>query len=423
MTLKIAMLGTRGVPATYGGVEHHVEQIGARLVERGHDVTVYAQSRYHEGPKTKEHLGMRVVTLPTVPVRSLEAISHSAMGTVHGLFGGYDIFHYHAVGPGLMAPLARYGARGAVVQTVHGLDADRAKWGGGASKMLDLATWMSAHVPDRTVTVSQSLADHYAARYDRECDYVPNGTNLKARRGPSQILENYGLVGGDYLLFVGRLVPEKRPDLLIKAFSQVRTDRRLVIAGGSAYTDDYVAELHRLAAKDPRVVLTGYVYGEELDELFTNAAGFVQPSELEGLPLTLLEALGSGLPVVVSDIGPHLEVVGASRPGARVFGDGDESGLVAALQQVLTDPESERERGGAANAAVLESYDWDACVTSLEQVYVRALGAEPITAPTTRGPQCDQHRGRPHDRPHPHCTVPADTAAEPTARQKRMQQA
>ena len=378
MSYKIAMLGTRGVPATFGGVEHHVEQIGARLAERGHEVTVYSQSRYSEGRRVKEHLGMRVVTLPTVPLRSLEAISHAAMATVHGLFARHDVFHYHAVGPGLMAPMARYAARGAVVQTVHGLDADRAKWGGGASRMLDLGTWMSARVPDRTVTVSQSLADHYATVYDRECDYVPNGTSLKPRREASTIFDKYGLRGGDYLLFVGRLVPEKRPDLLLKAFARVKTDMRLVIAGGSSYTDDYVAELERLVAADPRVTMTGYVYGEELDELFTNAVGFVQPSELEGLPLTLLEAMGSSLPVVVSDIGPHLEVVGQDRPGARVFADGDENGLVTALNQLLADPEAERRRGDEAHAAVLEAYDWDACVASLEGVYTRALGATPI---------------------------------------------
>ena len=381
MNYKIAMLGTRGVPATFGGVEHHVEQIGSRLAQRGHQVTVYSQSHYAAGPRLKEHLGMRVVTLPTVPARSLEAISHAGMATVHGLFARHDIFHYHAVGPGLMMPLARYGARGAVVQTVHGLDADRAKWGGGASRVLDLATWMSARVPDRTITVSQSLADHYAARYDRDCAYVPNGTNLKTRRGPSQISEKYGLHGDDYLLFVGRLVPEKRPDLLLKAFARVETNTRLVIAGGSSYTDGYVAELQRLVAQDPRVIMTGYVYGEELDELFTNAVGFVQPSELEGLPLTLLEAMGSDLPVVVSDIDPHLEVIGESRPGARVFADGDEDGLVRALGQLLADPVAERRRGADGHESVLETYNWDSCVEALEEVYTRALGAVPLPSP------------------------------------------
>jgi glycosyltransferase involved in cell wall biosynthesis len=371
--LKIAMLGTRGVPATFGGVEHHVEQIGARLVERGHDVTVYSQRRYSGGDRLTEHLGMHVVTLPTVPVRSLEAISHAAMATVHGLPRGYDVVHYHAVGPGLVSPLARYGSRAKVVQTIHGLDADRAKWGGGARRVLNLATWLSAHVPDRTITVSQSLSDHYAERYGSDTLAVPNGVNAKTRR-EVDIIRRHGLRGGDYLLFVGRLVPEKRPDLLIKAFAQVKTDVKLVVAGGSSYTDDYVAELERLAALDPRVVLTGYVYGDELDELFTNALGFVQPSALEGLPLTLLEAIGSGLPVVVSDIPPHREIVGESRPGARVVADGDTDVLRRVLQQVLAAPEHERRGARALRQPTLAAYDWDACVDALEDSYYSALG-------------------------------------------------
>lgn len=375
MTMRIAMLGTRGLPATFGGVEHHVEQIGTRLVERGHDVTVYCQSRYSPGERREQYLGMRLVTLPTVPVRSLEAISHAAMATVHGLFRGHDVFHYHAVGPGLVSPLARWGSRGAVVQTVHGLDADRAKWGGGARTVLNLATWMSARVPHRTITVSRALADHYAERYHRACTYVPNGVSIKARREPSLIRQRHGLEGGDYLLFVGRLVPEKRPDLLLEAFAGLETDQKLVIVGGSSYTDDYVAELRRLAARDPRVIMPGYLYGAELDELFTNATGFVQPSALEGLPLTLLEAMGSGLSVVVSDIEPHLEVVGGDRAGARVFADGDVEALRVALGRLLAETPEETREGETLRLDTLSTYDWETCVDALEDIYDCALTA------------------------------------------------
>lgn len=374
MSLRIAMLGTRGLPATFGGVEHHVEQIGSRLAERGHRVTVYTQSRYAAERRLYEFNGMRVVTLPTVPVRGLEALAHSAMATGHGLFSGNDIFHYHAVGPGLLSPLARIGSRGAVVQTVHGLDAERAKWGGGARGVLNLATWLSARVPDRTITVSRALASHYLARYERACSYVPNGVIAKARREPRLITERYGLVGDDYLLFVGRLVPEKRPDLLIKTFAQLDTDKRLVIVGGSSHTDDYVAELERLAALDPRVILTGYQYGPMLDELFTNATALVQPSAVEGLPLTLLEGIGARLPVVVSDIAPHLEIVGGERAGARVFREGDQTEFYRALRRLLVEPARERVYGMRMSLDTLSTYDWGVCVDSLESVYQGALG-------------------------------------------------
>ena len=228
------------------------------------------------------------------------------------------------------------------MQTIHGLDGERAKWGRVAQTILNVATWMSARVPDETITVSSALADHYSERYGRSCSTIVNGVTPRMPRPAGLIRTKYGLDGGDYMLFVGRLVPEKRPDLLIKAFAELDTDARLVIAGGSSYTDDYVEELRRLAARDDRVIMPGYVYGEELDELYTNARALVQPSALEGLPLTLLEAMGSGTPVVASDIAPHREVIGRSRVGARLFADGDLPSLVEALQLVDKDPAAER---------------------------------------------------------------------------------
>ena len=378
MGLKIAMLGTRGVPATFGGVEHHVEEIGRRLVDRGHEVTVYSQSKYLGESRVQEYLGMRVVRVPTLPTRSLEAIAHSAMSTVAAMTGGYDVVHYHAVGPGLVAPLPRYLGRARVVQTIHGLDGDRAKWGRVAQTILNLATWMSARVPHETVTVSGALADHYRDRYGRECATIVNGMTPRFARRADIIRSKYGLEPGSYALFVGRLVPEKRPDLLIKAFGELDTDARLVVVGGSSYTDSYVDELRGLAARDDRVLMPGYVYGDELDEFFTNARTFVQPSALEGLPLTLLEAMGSGTPIIASDIPPHLEVVGRSRTGARLFQEGDLGGLVEALQWVEKDPMAERRAASLESSYVARNFDWNTCVDRLEAVYA----GRPVPAPT-----------------------------------------
>ena len=385
MGLKIAMLGTRGVPATFGGIERHVEEVGRRLVERGHEVTVYSQSKYLGDARVHEHLGMRVLRVPTLPTRSLEAIAHSAMSTAAAMTGGYDVVHYHAVGPGLVAPLPRYLGSARVVQTIHGLDGDRAKWGRVAQTILNLATWMSARVPHETVTVSGALADHYRDRYDRRCATIVNGVTPRAARPAAIIRERYGLEAGGYALFVGRLVPEKRPDLLIKAFGELDTDARLVIVGGSSYTDGYVEELRRLAARDDRVLMPGYVYGDELDEFFTNARTFVQPSALEGLPLTLLEAMGSGTPVIASDIAPHLEVVGRSRTGARLFEEGDLDGLVEALQWVEKDTIAERRAASLASSYVARNFDWNTCVDRLEAVYA----GRPVAAPT---PALEVHR-------------------------------
>jgi glycosyltransferase involved in cell wall biosynthesis len=379
MGLKIAMLGTRGVPASFGGIEHHVEEIGSRLAARGHEVTVYSQSKYLGDARVRDHLGMRVVRVPTLPTKSLEAIAHSAMSTVAAMTRGYDVVHYHAVGPGLVAPLPRYLGRARVVQTIHGLDGDRAKWGRTAQTVLNLATWMSARVPHDTVTVSSALADHYRTRYHRSCSTIVNGVTPRIARSAEIIRSKYGLEQGGYVLFVGRLVPEKRPDLLIKAFAELDTTARLVIVGGSSYTDDYVDELQRLAGRDDRVLMPGYVFGEELDEFFTNARTFVQPSALEGLPLTLLEAMGSGTPVIASDIPPHQEVVGRSRTGARLFSEGDLGSLVEALQFVDKDPDAERRAASFDAPHVARNFDWDTCVDQLEAIY----SGRPLKPPTT----------------------------------------
>jgi glycosyltransferase involved in cell wall biosynthesis len=366
--MRIAMIGQRGVPATFGGVERHVEEIGSRLVERGHEVIVYARTNYVEELRDTWR-GMSVRNLTTVDSKHLDAIVHSAKSTVAAMRAGVDVVHYHAVGPGLASPLPRFAGRAKVVQTIHGRDSERAKWGPAAQTVLRVAEWMSARVPDATVVVSRHLAEHYRRAYGRETTWIPNGVDAPTLRDPAAIADRWGLTTGSYLLFVGRLVPEKAPDLLIRAFRRLPGELRLVIAGGSSFTDEFVAGLEREAAGDPRVVLAGYVFGEELDELYTNAAAFVLPSFLEGLPLTLLEAASYGTPVVASDIPPHLEVVGADAPGHRVFRSGDEAALAEALRRSIAETRVEREGAAAFRDEVLAAYRWDTITDMTEAVY------------------------------------------------------
>jgi glycosyltransferase involved in cell wall biosynthesis len=371
--LRIAMIGQRGVPATFGGVERHVEEIGSRLAERGHEVIVYARTNYVEELRDTWR-GMTVRNLSTVDSKHLDAIVHSAKSTVAAMRSGVDVVHYHAVGPGLPSLLPRVVGRAKVVQTIHGRDSERAKWGGAARRVLRAAEWLSARVPDATVVVSRDLAEHYGSAYGRETTWIPNGVDAPTLREPSAIAERWGLTTGSYLLFLGRLVPEKAPDLLIRAFRRLPGDLRLVIAGGSSFTDEFVAGLEREAAGDPRVVLAGYVFGEELDELYTNAAAFVLPSFLEGLPLTLLEAASYGTPIVASDIPPHLEVVGADAPGHRLFRSGDEAALAEALRRAIAETRIEREGAAAFRDEVLAAYRWDAVTDMTEAVYRKVVG-------------------------------------------------
>ena len=370
--LRIAMVGQRGVPATFGGIEHHVEELGSRLVERGHDVVVYARPNYLEEP-IQEHRGMRIKVLPTVSSKHLDAIVHSGVSTVAAMRERVDIVHYHAIGPGIPAVLPRFASRAKVVLTVHGRDSERGKWGGGARTVLRTAEWMSARVPDATIVVSRDLQNHYADAHRRRTWYIPNGVDPGEPLAANEIAKRWGLSQGSYVLFVGRLVPEKAPDLLIRAFRRLSGNLRLLIVGGSSFTDDYVTALETLASQDDRVIMAGYVYGAVLSELYSNAAAFVLPSALEGLPLTLLEASSFGAPVVASDIPPHLEVVGEDAPGHRVFTSGSEDEAVGAIERALVDPAAEREAAAAFRADVLERYRWDRAVERTEEVYASIL--------------------------------------------------
>jgi glycosyltransferase involved in cell wall biosynthesis len=369
--MRIAMIGQRGVPATFGGVEHHVEELGSRLAARGHDVTVFVRPSYSDYEK-QSYRGMTVRRVPTVSTRHLDAIVHASLSTVAAMRTGFDIIHYHAIGPGVPGVLPRMGGRSRVIQTIHGLDGQRAKWGPVAQSALGAAEWMSSRVPHEVIVVSRDLQSYYRDRYQRDTHLVYNGVNERTIRSPQRIVDEYGLEKHEYVLFVGRLVPEKAPDKLIRAFRRIPGDRRLVIAGGSSFTGEYVEQLHQLASQDPRVLLTGYVYGEVLDELYSNAAVFVLPSLLEGLPLTLLEAIAYGAPIVASDIPPHQEVIDSSRVGHMLFTTGNDLELVDALQETL---DSQQEALAAADAfreRTLPRFRWDEVARATESVYTNA---------------------------------------------------
>lgn len=366
--LRIAMIGQRGVPATYGGVEHHVEQMGRRLAERGHRVTVFCRTNYMKDTR-REHDGMRLVRLPTVSSKYFDAIVHSVLSSLVALFGRYDVVHYHAVGPGLGAIVMRALGRSKVVVTVHALDGERAKWGTFASAVLRFATWASARVPHRTVVVSSALAEHYRREYGRQVAVIVNGVSPRNGVPPGRYLSEQRLNAGRYALFVGRFVPEKAPDMLIRAFRQVPGDWSLVLAGDSSFTNEFAEQVRGLAAADPRVRLPGYVFGDDLRELYGSAGLFVLPSDLEGLPLTLLEAIGAGAPVLASDIAPHREILRTGGPGGRLFRTGDEADLTAALRAMVADLGTERAGAPDVRSDVLQRYCWEQSSDKLEDLY------------------------------------------------------
>jgi len=388
--LRVAMIGQKGVPATFGGIEHHVEEVGARLAQRGVAVTVYCRRSYaREIPDT--YRGMRLVVTPTVASKHLDAIVHSLTSTLHAMVSGADVVHYHAPGPGLAAPLARYASRAKVVLTIHGLDQDRAKWSGSAQRVLRLAYWMSGHVPDAVVTVSEALADRYRKDFTRAATYIPNGVSAAHAGEPlGRLASEYGLAPGRYVLFVGRIVPEKRPDLLIEAARHLPAGIKVVLVGDSSFSDDYVAGIRTAAGADDRVVLPGYLYGSELAAVYDNAAVFVQPSDLEGLPLTLLEALSYDVPVVASDIAPHQEILGDCRCARhRLFAVGDADALAGQLMAALALGEGSPQSATSDAERLLAPYDWDRSCDELLGLY-RVLTGHPAAS----GPHDAEVAGR-----------------------------
>ncbi|WP_155337664.1 glycosyltransferase family 4 protein [Acrocarpospora corrugata] len=363
--LRVAMIGQRGLPATYGGIEHHVAQIGRRLAARGHEITVFCRTNYTDERHDRLD-GMRLRHLPTLGTKHLDALTHSLTSTMTAA-GRHDIVHYHALGPGLFAPVPRYLTRSRVVQTIHGWDDLRAKWGGLAQRVLRAGRWVSQRVPNAVIGVSREISDAYG----ESATYIANGVERPPDGlSPEPVLAR-GLRPGGYVLFVGRLVPEKAVDLLLRTFSRLPGDVQLAVAGGSAYTDDYVTGLRELAARDPRIHLLGYVYGDDLAALYQHAGAYVQPSHLEGLPLALLEAASHGLPLIASGLGCHREIIAAEGPGGRIFRPGDPAGLLAALTHVLADQEKERAAALVRRDDILRRYSWDRATDLTEELYLR----------------------------------------------------
>lgn len=368
--MKIAYIGQKGIPAAFGGVDFHVEELSKRLVERGHDVYVYVRN-WHTDRSLKEYRGVRLVHTTTIKTKHLDAFIHSLTSSFHSLFQDYDIVHYHALGPTVFCWLPKI-FRSKVVATIHGLDWQRGKWGSFAKVFLKLTERTATYIPDKTIVVSRSQKKYFESKYEREFIYIPNGVNIPQGKPASEIIkEKYGLNGEDYLLWMGRLTPEKRVDWLIKAFKEIKgtmPSLKLVIVGGTSATDEYVGRLEKLAGSDGRIIFTGYVAGQEKEELFSNALLFTLPSYLEGLPIALLEAMSHRLPCLVSDIEPHREIISGGVDGF-LFQSNDFSDFAGKLGELLESPEKLENIGENARRKVEKEYNWDEVVRKTEEIY------------------------------------------------------
>ena len=374
--LRIAMIGTRGMPAKYGGVETVVDVLSRELVSRGHSVTVFCRSEdYDSHPPMID--GVNLVYLPASTSPGIGAMIHALRATLFCIGRDFDIIHFHALGPGLMSIIARALTRSTVVTTVHGRDDRRDKWGRAAQMLLRGAAVVSAKVPHSTLVVSRGLADEYADEFRRATSVVPNSTHAIQAVEPGDVLERFGLEPGRYFVSVGRLVPEKAPHEMIRAFSGALTSMPLVFVGGAAGTESYVDHLHELAGKsENRIVFTDALYGDELAEMLTNAGAFVTSSHLEGLPTALIEAGRAALPIIASDISPHLEILDtdSGTDGRRVYSVGNTSEL-SELFALVEDHHTEELFGAKMLAAELDDRYAPARTAEVhEQAYLAALG-------------------------------------------------
>ena len=363
---KLGVVGLRGLPDVPGGVETHCAELCPRLAAAGVDVTVYARSAYVGKERTWR--GVRVVPLRAPRRSGLEAAVHTWRAIFEARRDGCDVLYVNSVGPGLMLPVGRLlGMR--TVFVVHGPDYLQRKWGPLARAYLRLGEWVGVRYADEVISVSEHQRQVLQRHYGRSIHFVPNGAPVPTYRAPGPLLASFGLQGGDYVLFVGRLIPDKRLEDLISALRLLPDHPPLVVVGEAGGTPDYVEDLHEHAGRD--VIFAGWRTGEELAELLSNAHVFVLPSAVEGLPVALLEALAYGIPCVASDIPANSEVLADGKAG-RLVPLGDVPGLAAAVGELWTDAEARSRLIAAGRERVASSYDWDCIAAATLDIVVSA---------------------------------------------------
>lgn len=364
--LRIAMLGVKSVPAA-GGIARYVEELGSHLVTRGHEVTVYCRPHFLDDPDCSPYRGIERRVTPGLRGKHLDAPTHTLSAALHSLRQDFDILHIHGLAPGFVAPLIRALSHKRVVTTVHAWDSQGAKWGRAASACMDRAGHVALRLSHAVTAVSRGLVESLATERGYEASYTPPGVRLP-ELVPSEELAQHGIEPGRYVLCVARLMPEKGVHLLIDAFGRIPGPYQLVIAGDCPYKSDYVARLK--SAADSRVRFMGYVSGRLLQELYSHALVFVQPSQLEGLPLAVLEALSYGRCVLASDIPQNVEALGGH---GFTFRAGDADSLAQQLEVLLARLESEQHFNAAGRDHVAREYDWGRTALLFENVYEQCL--------------------------------------------------
>lgn len=369
--LSIAMLGHKRIPSREGGVEIVVEELSTGMVNMGHSVTCYNRSGHHvsgkdfDGENVKNYKGIRLKNVLTIDIKGLAAMTSSFFAAIRCAFSRYDVVHFHAEGPCAMIWLTKlFGKRS--IATIHGLDWQRAKWSGFAKKYIKFGEKTAVKFADEIIVLSKGVQKYFEDNYNRKTVFIPNGVSRPVLRDAKFIYDKFGLEKDSYILFLGRLVPEKGIKYLIEAFKQTKTTKKLVIAGGSSDTEEFTNEIKALSSDDDRIIFTGFVQGEMLDELYSNAYIYTLPSDLEGMPLSLLEAMSYGNCCLVSDIAECSEVV---EDKAVLFRKSDTNDLKEKLQFLCDNREEVQRYKDVSADFICNKYNWDDIVEQTLELY------------------------------------------------------
>lgn len=369
--LKIAMLGHKRIPSREGGVEIVVEELSLRMVNLGHKVVCFNRSGSHVSGKDfiinnlNEYKGIKIKYVFTIDKKGLAAVSSSFFATLRVCFGSFDVVHIHAEGPAFWSFLPKiFGKR--VIVTVHGLDHKRAKWSGFASWYIMQGEKHAVKYADEIIVLSKEVKKYFKDMYNRNTNFIPNGVNKPILRKDMLIRDKFNINKDEYILYLGRIVPEKGIQYLIEAFKTINTNKKLVIAGGSSDTESFMYELKNLAQKDKRIIFTDFVEGEILEELYSNAYVYVLPSDLEGMPLSLLEAMSYGNCCIVSNIKECTEVV---EDKAIIFDRGNIFDLKEKLELVCNDIRLVEYYKNSASEYICNKYNWDNIVEQTINIY------------------------------------------------------
>lgn len=372
--MKIAMIGHKRIPSREGGVEVVVEELATRLVKEGHEVDVYNRKGKNvqdknvdnDKKKIKEYEGVKIITIPTINMKGIDALLYSIIASFRVIFGKYDILHYHAEGSCAMLWLPHLFKKKIVV-TIHGLDWQRAKWGGFATKYIKFGEKLAAKYADEIIVLSKGVQKYFKDTYNRETKFIPNGVNKPEIKQAKIIKEKYNLQKDDYILFLARIVPEKGVHYLIEAFKQIETNKKLVIAGGASHTNEYLEKIKKMVREDERIIMTGFVQGEELEELFSNCYLYCLPSDIEGMPLSLLEAMSYGCNCLVSDIEENIQI---TEDRATTFQKGNVKDLKEKLKQVIDNSEKRKEDN---IDYITKKFNWGNVIRELIALYEETI--------------------------------------------------